>query len=135
MKRKIVISINPEHVQNIISGIKKYEYRKIAAKQDVSSIIIYETSPIKRIVAEAEIIDVLMLSPEELWEETKEQSGINKQFFDKYFAGREMAYAYKLGKIKVYEHPKMLLDYGIKAAPQSFVYVTNLKKSPKTVGA
>ena len=41
MKKKILISINPEHVQNIIKGIKKYEYRKIAAKQDISSIIIY----------------------------------------------------------------------------------------------
>ena len=26
MKKKILISINPEHVQNIINGIKKYEY-------------------------------------------------------------------------------------------------------------
>ena len=71
MKRKILISINPEHVQNIIAGIKKYEYRKIAAKQDISSIIIYETTPIKRIVAEAEIVDVLELPPEELLEQTK----------------------------------------------------------------
>lgn len=123
MKKKIIISINPEHVQNIIKGIKKYEYRKIAAKQDISSIIIYETSPIKRVVAEAEIIDVLTLSPDALWERTKYASGISKQFFDKYFAGRDVAYAYKLGKIKVYEQPKSLLDYGIKAAPQSFIYV------------
>lgn len=123
MKKKILISINPEHVQNIIKGIKKYEYRKIAAKQDISSIIIYETTPIKRIVAEAEIIDVLELPPEELWEQTKEASGISKKFFDEYFRNREIAYAYKLGKIKVYEEPKMLIDYGIKAAPQSFVYL------------
>ncbi len=123
MKRKILISINPEHVQNIIAGIKKYEYRKIAAKQDISSIIIYETTPIKRIVAEAEIIDVLELPPEELWNQTKNESGISKAFFDKYFDNRTVAYAYKLGKIKVYDTPKTLMDYGIKAAPQSFVYV------------
>ena len=123
MKKKILISINPEHVQNIIKGIKKYEDRKIAAKQDISSIIIYETTPVKRIVAEAEIIDVLMYSPEELWELTKEESGISKDFFDEYFEGREVAYAYKLGEIKVYDEPKTLLDYGIKAAPQSFVYI------------
>ena len=123
MKKRIVISINPQHVKNILSGIKKYEYRKIAAKQDVSSIIIYETSPIKRVVAEAEIVEVLMMPPEELWQQTKDSSGITKQFFDKYFAGREVAYAYKLGEIKVYEQPKSLLDYGIKAAPQSFVYI------------
>lgn len=123
MKKKILISINPEHVQNIIKGIKKYEYRKIAAKQDISSIIIYETTPVKRVVAEAEIIDVLELPPEELWELTKHESGINKKFFDKYFKNREIAYAYKLGEIKVYDEPKLLMDYGIKAAPQSFVYL------------
>ena len=123
MKKKILISINPEHVENIIKGIKKYEYRKIAAKQDISSIIIYETTPIKRIVAEAEIIDVLELAPEELWEQTKQESGISKEFFDKYFKGRSIAYAYQLGEIKVYDEPKTLFEYGIKAAPQSFVYI------------
>jgi len=123
MKRKILISINPEHVQNIIAGIKKYEYRKIAAKQDISSLIIYETTPIKRIVAEAEIVDVLELPPEELWEQTKSEAGISKAFFDRYFSNRTVAFAYKLGEIKVYDTPKTLMDYGIKAAPQSFVYV------------
>lgn len=123
MKKKILISINPEHVDNIIKGIKKYEYRKIAAKQDISSIIIYETTPVKRVVAEAEIIDVLEFPPEELWEITKYESGISKKFFDKYFKDRKVAYAYKLGEIKVYDEPKFLMDYGIKAAPQSFIYL------------
>ena len=123
MKKKILISINPEHVANIINGTKKYEYRKIAAKQDISSIIIYETTPVKRVVAEAEIIEVLAYQPEELWAKTKNESGIDKKFFDKYFCGREIAYAYKLGKVKVYDQPKDLCDYGIKAAPQSFVYI------------
>ncbi len=121
--RRILISINPEHVENIIKGKKKYEYRKIAAKQDVSSIIIYETTPIKKIVAEAEIVDVIMLPPEQLWQETKQSAGITKSFFDDYFQGRKIAYAYKLGKITVYKEPKKLLDFGIKSAPQSFVYV------------
>lgn len=123
MKKRILISINPEHVANIINGTKKYEYRKIAAKQDVSSIVIYETTPIKRIVAEAKIIDVLVLTPSELWEQTKEHSGISKEFFDEYFKNRAVAYAYKLGKVKVYKKPKTLLEYGVKTAPQSFVYL------------
>lgn len=123
MKKKIIISINPEHVENIINGTKKYEYRTKAAKQDISSIIIYETVPVKKIVAEAEIIEVLELSPEDLWNETKEFSGISKDFYDDYFKNRDVAYAYKLGKIKVYKEPKSLLDFGVKYAPQSFVYV------------
>ena len=123
MKRKILISINPEHVENIINGTKKYEYRRVAAKQDISSIIIYETFPIKSIVAEAEIEDILMLSKEELWNVTKDKSGISKEFYDEYFKEKEIAYAYKLGKVTVYEEPKLLSEYNIKCAPQSFVYL------------
>lgn len=123
MKRKILLSINPEHVENILSGKKTYEYRKIAAKQDVSTIIIYETVPTKRVVAEAEILEVLELPPEELWEQTKDGAGITKNFFDEYFNNREIAYAYKLGKIKVYDQKKELKEFGLKMAPQSFVYI------------
>lgn len=123
MKKKIVISINPQYVKKIISGEKRFEYRTKAAKQDINKIIIYETKPIKKIVAEVEILDVLMESPNELWNQTKEYSGITKVFFDNYFKGKKVAYAYKLGKVKVYETPKSLLEFGLKMAPQSFAYV------------
>ena len=123
MINKIIISINPEHVDNILSGKKKYEYRKIAAKKQISSIIIYETTPIKRIVAEAEIVDVLMLPPNELWELTKKDAGVSKSFFDSYFENNKTAYAYKLGKITVFKTPKSLKDFGLKYPPQSFIYI------------
>ena len=66
---------------------------------------------------------MLELLPEDLWNQTHEYSGITKEYFDKYFRGRNVAYGYKLGKIKVYEKAKDLLDFGIKYAPQSFVYL------------
>ena len=121
--RKIIVSIHPEHVKNIINGTKKFEYRTKVAKSDVKKIIIYETAPIKKVVAEAEIIEVLMMKPEDLWEETKEQSGISKSFFDSYFENRDVAYAYKLGEVKVYEQPKTLEEFGLRCGPQSFAYV------------
>ena len=123
IRLKIIISINPEHVKNIINGTKKFEYRTKAAKNDVKKIIIYETTPIKKVVAEAEIVEVLMMKPEELWDETKEQSGITKSYFDTYFKNRDVAYAYRLGEVKVYEEPKTLEEFGLKYAPQSFAYV------------
>ena len=121
--RKILISINPEHVAKILSGEKKYEFRTKAAKKDVDSLIIYETAPVKRIVGEAKILEVLELPPEELWAETKTHSGISKSFFDDYFSNRSVAYAYRLGEIKIYDNPLELSYYGVKAAPQSFVYL------------
>ena len=122
--KKILLSINPEHVSKILSGEKAFEYRTKVAKQDVKSLLIYETSPVKRVVAEAEILEVLELPPEDLWVATKDYSGITKDFFDAYFANREIAYAYRLGNIKAYDRPMELSYFGVKAAPQSFVYVT-----------
>ena len=122
--KKILLSINPEHVSKILSGEKVFEYRTKVAKQDVKSLLIYETSPIKRVVAEAEILEVLELPPEDLWAATKDYSGITKDFFDAYFANRKVAYAYRLGNIKAYDRPMELSYFGVKAAPQSFVYVT-----------
>ena len=92
------------------------------AKKDINKLIIYETMPIKKVVAEAEIIEVLALEPNALWEKTKEFSGITKNFFDYYFKNRKVAYAYKPGTIKVYDESKSLAEFGLKTAPQSFVY-------------
>ena len=62
----ILISINPEHVENIFNGTKKYEYRKIKCKQDIDKIIIYSTSPIMKIVGEAKVEEILEGSPEKI---------------------------------------------------------------------
>ncbi len=121
--KRIVISIHPEHVTNILNGTKKYEYRKIVAKYNIDKLLIYETMPIKKVVAEVDILEVLILPPEELWIKTNSEAGISKKYFDKYFYKKQIAYAYKLGNVKIYDQPKELVDFGIKSAPQSFVYI------------
>ncbi len=121
--RKILLSINPEYVERILNKTKLFEYRTKVAKKDIKSILIYCTSPIKMVVAEVKIKSILCDTPDNLWERTKEFSGISKQFFDEYFENREIAYAYELGEILEYKNPKPLKDFGIKSAPQSFVYI------------
>lgn len=119
----MLISINPEHVENIFNGRKKYEYRKIRCKQDIDKIIIYSTYPIMKVVGEAKVEKILEDSPDNIWEETKKYSGIDLKFYQKYFKNRSKAIAYKLTNIKKYNNPKELSSYGIKTAPQSFIYV------------
>ena len=121
---KILISINPEHVRNILNGNKKYEYRRTMAKRKIKSLLIYETFPCKKVVAEIQVDDVMAYTPKKLWNKTKDFSGISKKFFDEYFCGKEIAYAYKLGKINKYEKPKDLSDFGLNNPPQSFVYIS-----------
>ena len=120
---KILLSINPEHVNHIFDGSKEYEFRKTRCKGNVDGIIIYATAPVKRVVAEADIETVIEDSPLRVWDRTEEKSGITREFFFKYYAGKKMAVAYKLTNLNIFEEPKSLEDYGVTMAPQSFVYI------------
>ena len=121
--KTILLSINPEHVDNIFNGTKKYEYRKIRCKNEVARIIIYSTSPVMKVVGEARVDEILEKPPEDLWNETNAHSGINKEFFDSYYEGKGMGIAYKLRDVERYTEEKTLSDYGVISAPQSFVYL------------
>ena len=121
---KILMSINPIYADKILSGTKKYEYRKVKAKKDkVNKIVTYATYPIMKVVGEVEVKDILEETPEKLWNVTKEYSGVTKQFYDNYFNKSSKAIAYKLGKIEKYDEPKKLEDVGVKCVPQSFLYL------------
>lgn len=121
---KILMPIKPEYVHEILIGRKKYEYRRVRAKRNnINKLIIYCTSPIMKVVAEIEIIDIIENTPEQIWKFTQAQSGISKEKYDKYFHNKQLAVAYKLGKIEVYDKPKDLIDLGINNIPQSFMYL------------
>ena len=46
----ILLSINPNHVENILNGTKRYEFRKKVCKRHVDKILIYSTTPIMKVV-------------------------------------------------------------------------------------
>ena len=120
---KILFSIKPEYVKDILSGRKKYEYRKIKPKNRVDAIIIYSSAPVMKIVAEVEVEEIIEGNPDEVWQKTKNWSRTNKELYNEYFKNKNIAVAYKLGKINVYEKPKNLIDFGLNHAPQSYVYL------------
>jgi len=123
----ILLSINPEYVNKIFLGIKKYEFRKTICKESIDKIVIYSTYPVMKVVGEVKVEESLVYSPKVIWNLTKEYSGVSADFFDEYYSGKKQAVAYKLGEIKKYDNPKELSEFGILQAPQSFVYL-NTKK-------
>lgn len=121
---RILMPINPQYVDEILLGNKKYEYRKIKAKRkNVDKMVIYSTYPVMKVVAEVEIKEILEDNPQKIWNKTNRYSGIEKEFYDKYYNNKDTAIAYKLGKVKIYNNPKSLRDIGINYVPQSFVYL------------
>ena len=120
---KILFSINPKHVENILSGRKMVEYRKTKCRRKVDTVLIYSTAPVQMVVAQAHLKGILVDKPERIWEQTKEVSGISHHFFSQYFSRKEYAVAYELEDVKEFTTPRPLRDFGIDYVPQSFAYV------------
>ncbi|WP_368487128.1 ASCH domain-containing protein [Spiroplasma sp. DGKH1] len=123
MSKAILLSIHPEFVEKILSGEKEYEFRKVITKHKPTKMIIYSTSPISKVVAEAEIEEIIIDKPEVVWNKTKKSSGIAIEFFFEYYDNKELAIAYKLKNVNKYVVPKELKEFGISTPPQSFQYL------------
>lgn len=123
---KVLLSIKPEFVEKIFDGSKKYEYRKVLPKRtDISVIVIYASTPVQRVVGEFRIKDIFSESVDILWERTKEYSGISKEYYMSYFQHKNVANAIEIGELKKYKKTKLLSDYKIVQAPQSFCYISD----------
>ncbi|MCL2245832.1 MAG: ASCH domain-containing protein [Lentimicrobiaceae bacterium] len=121
---RVLLSIKPEFANKIFDGTKKYEFRKSIFKRDgIKTVVVYASSPVQQVIGEFEIENILHKEVELLWQLTQQFAGINKDFYDDYFADKEMAFAIQVGKICKFQNPKLLTDYDIAYAPQSFAYL------------
>lgn len=125
-KKNIILPIAPQYIEKILSGEKKYEYRKRLCKNNISRIYLYATAPVKGIVGEVEVIGKLEKNTNDLWDLTFQDSGIDVCFFNKYFKGCSNASAYKLGRVKKYANKIPLHSIGIDYTIQSFKYISDI---------
>jgi predicted transcriptional regulator len=125
MQKSVLLSIKPEFVEKIFSGLKKFEFRRVIFKaKSVSRIVVYASSPVQRVVGEFEVAGILSLRKHHLWKQTESGSGIAKAYFDEYFDGKDHGYAIQIRRPKKYGQPKPLKDFcGHDRPPQSFMYL------------
>lgn len=121
--KAILMPIHPEYVERILNGTKRFEYRKQVAKTPCSTMLIYATAPVQKVVAQARVTSIKHSSVKAIWNATKHRAGISQHEYNKYFMGCSVAYAYELDEIKAFVPARDLADYGIDYVPQSFVYV------------
>ena len=120
---QMLLSIKPQYVKKIIAGKKKFEFRKFHCRKGIDTIIIYATAPMKQVIGEVTLIDIIEGDVEFVWHETKGFGGILKKDYKAYYKEREVAVAYQLGDVTVYDEPKTLTDLGLDYVPQSFAYL------------
>jgi predicted transcriptional regulator len=120
---KVVLSIKPEFAEKIFDGTKKFEFRKAVFKnQNIKTIIVYASSPVKKVIGEFTVDMILNNSLDKLWELTRDYSGISEEYFYEYFSEKERGFAIKIKSTKRYKEPKCLkADFDLHP-PQSFAY-------------
>jgi predicted transcriptional regulator len=120
---KVLLSIKPEFAEKIFNGTKKYEFRRTVFKNlDIKTVIVYASSPVQRVIGEFEIDTIINEDLHQLWDRTKEHSGISENFFFEYFVNKEKGYAIKIKKAKRYAISLSLKDDFNATPPQSFAY-------------
>jgi len=121
---KILLSIKPEFVGKIFGGGKNFEYRKVIfRRQEIDTVIVYASTPTRRIIGEFKVVAIHEHSPEALWQLTSFFSGISEDQYWKYFRGRTRAYAIEIGERLLYPSPRRIEEeFGVRP-PQSFIYV------------
>jgi len=121
---KVLLSIKPEFADKIFDGSKRFEFRRMVFKNtDVSKIVVYASAPVSRVVGEFEIEEIIQKELNELWEETKDYSGISRAYFDNYFTGKEKGFAISVRKPSRYKTPLNLKETFGMVPPQSFAYL------------
>jgi predicted transcriptional regulator len=102
----IVMSIHPKHLLKILNGEKNIELRRLFSNKLVgTTIFLYATSPVKKVVGEANVSLVIEESPKFIWNNYNTQLGCTYEDLKKYSLGKKKINAIVLDNIVRYHQP------------------------------
>ncbi|MCV7356001.1 hypothetical protein [Mycolicibacterium fluoranthenivorans] len=105
----MLLSIKPGHVDNILSGSKTVELRRIRPQVSAGQpIAIYATMPVGAVVATCRVRKVDVALPEIIKARHLGQAAISATDFDAYFAGSGHAVAIHVDEVAALDNPVTL---------------------------
>jgi predicted transcriptional regulator len=130
------LSIKPEYSSAIFQGRKRYEFRRNNFARHVDVVVVYATAPVQKVVGEFDVRSIINESVSSLWEHTKQFSGVERDFFFRYFQGRERGFAIEVGEVRLYHSSYCPVEHLGVRPPQSFVYLDSaLNLEPSRLGS
>jgi predicted transcriptional regulator len=119
------MAIHPGYADAILDGRKKVEFRKRGIAEDVTTVLIYATAPVKKIIGEFKVADTVVTTPTALWHRMGAVGCIEEPMYRAYYAASDSAVGLLVDAPKRYEVP-VELDALVPspAVPQSFAYLS-----------
>src|SRR4051794_17699097 len=100
-----LLAIKPRFAEAIIAGRKTVEFRRTRFSRPPTHIILYASSPIKKVVAYFEVLSIRELTPSSLWREFRAAGGINHTEFWDYYKGARIGIAIVVGTVSTLPGP------------------------------
>lgn len=125
IERVALMAIHPRYADAILAGRKQVEFRKRPLANDITTVLIYATSPIQKVIGEFRIHEVVVGEPDVIWTRFGHVGVIDQESFGEYFATSATAVAIVVEEPTRYARPRALSDLQPEPAiPQSFSYLT-----------
>ena len=120
-----LLAIKPKYAERIMSKQKKVEFRKGRFKESVTTVVVYASSPVKRVIGWFSVRYVDEDKPQNLWSRHGHYGGISRKDFKDYFDSHEIGFAIGVSSVKRLVRPVKLAELSSSlTAPQSFVYIS-----------
>ena len=124
--RVALLPIRPRFARSIMSGEKKVEFRKVRFRSNVSRVVVYASSPIKRVLGYFHVANIHKAPPAELWARYAQVGGLDRDEFLAYYASSGEGVAIGIGEVRSLPDPLPLDTLGsLLRVPQSFAYLTD----------
>jgi len=121
----VLLSVLPKYADAIMSGTKTVEFRKCAINGGTGNMVVYSSSPRKKVVGYLEIGKVDLAKPSTLWKRYWRSGGIDEVAFFKYYEGCATGACHVIYKVWRLDKPVAITKVGSRLrAPQSFLYLT-----------
>ncbi|MCE2499909.1 MAG: ASCH domain-containing protein [Dehalococcoidia bacterium] len=121
-----LLSIHPRYVDLIRKGEKSVEFRRRPFARIISHIVIYSTTPVKRLIGVCEVERVVRDTPAALWYDHGDKGGITREALFAYLEGLLTATAIVIRKFIPFTTEMYLPEIGIEHPPQSFQYLNDV---------
>lgn len=119
----VLLSIKPRFAAAILRGEKRYEFRKSRFARRSGRVLLYATSPVRRIVGAFTVRGIVEDRPRALWTRCHDGAGIGRDELLRYFGERETGVAIEVGDVEAFNPPvdpaRLMPDF---VPPRSFRY-------------
>jgi len=113
----VLMSIKPVYSRGILDGSKTVELRRRRpAFAEGTPVVLYATSPDRRVVGVFDAGPVMAAARDDLWRRVRDRAGLEREAFDAYFDGCDTAYAIEVLRPRRIRPTQLTIP-----APQSYL--------------